>query len=77
MDSGDLDNPASVASAEEWNTGGFPAEGCACCGRAIQPRHPDPWEGRMDAYCYDCALSRCDAYPGECPVKLGRPFEAA
>lgn len=23
----------------------------------------------MDGYCYDCSLSRCDAYPGECPVK--------
>lgn len=26
----------------------------------------DPWEGRLDGYCYECALTRCDAYPGEC-----------
>ena len=39
------------------------------CGRAVEPRNPDPWEGRMDAYCYDCSLNRCDCYPDECPVK--------
>lgn len=39
---------------------------CGCCGFMVKPRDPDPWEGRMDAYCYSCALTRCDAYPGEC-----------
>ena len=39
------------------------------CGREVEPREPDPWEGRMDAYCDDCATARCDCYPDECPVK--------
>lgn len=39
------------------------------CGRTVEPRDPDPWEGRMDGYCYDCATNRCDCYPDECPVK--------
>lgn len=46
---------------------------CACCGSTfllprIHWRGEDPWEGRMDDYCDRCALTRCDAYPGECPV---------
>lgn len=48
------------------------------CGREIEPRDPDPWEGRMDDYCYDCATNRCDCYPDECPVKYpsaARPVE--
>jgi hypothetical protein len=39
---------------------------CACCGKPITPRDPDPWDGRLDAYCEDCAHTRCDAYPGSC-----------
>lgn len=42
-------------------------QGCCCCGAPIAARDPDPWEGRLDGYCYECALARCDAYPGECP----------
>lgn len=42
---------------------------CGCCGRdATRKRLPDPWEGRLDGYCDECALTRCDAYPGDCPV---------
>jgi hypothetical protein len=41
---------------------------CHCCGRPVEPRDPDPWEGRLDGYCEDCALNRCDAYPDQCPV---------
>ena len=42
------------------------ADVCGCCGYMVHPRNPDPWEGRMDDYCYECCLTRCDAYPGEC-----------
>lgn len=36
------------------------------CGRTIQPRNPDPWEGRLNDYCSYCASVRCDAYPDAC-----------
>lgn len=41
---------------------------CACCRAPYQYRQPknNPWDGRLDAYCYDCASARCDAYPGDC-----------
>jgi len=43
---------------------------CWCCGRIDRSinrkRVHAQWEGRMDGYCYDCALTRCDAYPGAC-----------
>lgn len=39
---------------------------CYCCLREVKARQPDPWEGRLDGYCEDCALARCDAFPGEC-----------
>lgn len=39
---------------------------CVCCGEPSHDRDPDPWGGRLDGYCEDCALTRCDAYPGEC-----------
>lgn len=39
---------------------------CVCCGRMHVTRtERDPWEGRLDGYCYDCATARCDAYPGD------------
>lgn len=45
--------------------------GCWCCGKLERQFNRDrvhaQWEGRMDGYCYDCALARCDAFPGECP----------
>jgi hypothetical protein len=48
------------------------------CGRKVERRElGDPWEGRMDDYCYDCALSRCDCYPDECPVKYPPDVEEA
>ncbi len=40
---------------------------CVCCDNEVEPRnHDDPWEGRLDGFCYHCASIRCDAYPGEC-----------
>lgn len=39
---------------------------CGCCEKELEKRDPDPWEGRLDGYCYKCALTRCDAYPGDC-----------
>lgn len=47
----------------------MPENACVCCDAV-----PDAeevalvhrvWEGRMDNYCHDCALQRCDAYPGQ------------
>lgn len=39
---------------------------CWCCdGPYVARGDADPWEGRLDGYCEDCALARCDAYPGE------------
>lgn len=43
---------------------------CFCCGK----KHPwrlqsDPWNGRLNGYCEDCATNRCDCYPDECPNK--------
>jgi hypothetical protein len=44
------------APADERNT-------CACCAApADNHPSPDPWEGRLNDYCYACALTRCDAY---------------
>lgn len=48
-------------------------ERCGCCGALIEPRDPDPWEGRLDGYCEDCALARCDAYPGYCDKSVHSP----
>lgn len=40
---------------------------CWCCeGPYVDRGGDDPWEGRLDGYCEDCALTRCDAYPGDC-----------
>jgi hypothetical protein len=47
---------------------------CVCCGTNYGQRE-DPWEGRLDGYCYECALARCDAYPDECP-RLDREFRS-
>lgn len=27
----------------------------------------DPWEGRMNQYCYPCSLARCDTTDSKCP----------
>lgn len=44
---------------------------CVCCRKKRSPAEvadvAEVWEGRMDDYCYGCALNRCDAFPGECP----------
>lgn len=40
-------------------------ERCKCCDSILVALLPDSWEGRLDGYCYDCAVRRCDAYPGE------------
>lgn len=42
--------------------------GCWCCGNDTTRRNGDPWEGRMEGYCDDCSLARCDAFPGDCPI---------
>jgi hypothetical protein len=47
------------------STGSDPRR-CACCGEGITRPNGDPWEGRLDAYCEECAITRCDAFPGEC-----------
>lgn len=45
--------------------------GCACCnkhvGRKERRNVEFSYGGRMNGYCQECALARCDAYPGECP----------
>ena len=47
--------------ADERNT-------CACCAApADNHPSPDPWEGRLNDYCYACALTRCDAYAHPAP----------
>ncbi len=44
-----------------------PEERCGCCGKQHERRgEGDPWEGRLDGWCDDCALARCDARPGDC-----------
>lgn len=48
-------------------------EKCWCCGEPAPIRgEGDPWEGRMDGYCYECSLTRCDTTDSTCSVK-GRP----
>jgi len=42
---------------------------CHCGRTAARTQQPDPWEGRLDGYCDDCAAHRCDCTPDECPVK--------
>lgn len=40
---------------------------CHCCAEPFAARgSDDPWGGRLDAYCEDCAHCRCDAFPGAC-----------
>lgn len=48
---------------------------CACCGKPNPLRQLDPWAGRLDAYCEDCAHMRCDAYPGEHAPAVALPGE--
>lgn len=50
-------------------------ERCCCCGKPAPKRTPDPWQGRMDAYCEGCAETRCDAYPGACRAEGERSSE--
>lgn len=42
---------------------------CWCCNLPHQLRDPlnDPWQGRLDGYCEECAINRCDAYLEDCP----------
>jgi hypothetical protein len=42
------------------------SEGCWCCGDRAPIESVKDWEGRLDGYCLDCALARCDAYAGAC-----------
>ncbi len=44
---------------------------CWCCLAPVESRNPDPWEGRLDGYCYNCALTRCDAFPWDCHEIMG------
>lgn len=45
---------------------------CECCGADVSPKEGEYvrelWAGRLDGYCYECAVNRCDAYPGDCPT---------
>jgi hypothetical protein len=60
----------TVGNALMMFTGSLPAQSCWCCGAKVERRElGDPWEGRMDGYCYACALNRCDCYPETCPAK--------
>jgi hypothetical protein len=36
---------------------------CVCCQGPYEDRARtgDPWDGRLNGYCWDCALMRCDA----------------
>jgi hypothetical protein len=39
-----------------------PNAACVCCGKdSTRRQQPDPWEGRLDGYCDECATARCDA----------------
>ena len=42
------------------------SERCACCNEPAPLRENDPFDGRMDAYCDECAWRRCDVYWGAC-----------
>lgn len=45
-------------------------EPCWCCGEPAPIRgEGDPWEGRMDGYCYSCATTRCDTTDSTCAIK--------
>lgn len=47
---------------------------CCCCRAVFAPRGTnDPWGGRLAAFCEDCALTRCDAFPGACRDGHGTP----
>ena len=41
---------------------------CSCCRSPVKfrPAIHDQWEGRLNDYCTDCAISRCDVDPGAC-----------
>jgi hypothetical protein len=41
---------------------------CWCCGviHPIRERESDPWDGRLNGYCDDCALARCDTSYSDC-----------
>ena len=46
---------------------------CWCCSKELTQQDKIDveinWQNRMDGYCYDCAINRCDCYPDECPNK--------
>jgi hypothetical protein len=54
-----------MPDGERVTTGSEPRR-CACCGEVVTRPNGDPWTGRLDAYCEECATTRCDAFPGEC-----------
>jgi hypothetical protein len=40
--------------------------GCWCSGDLAPTDAVLEWEGRLDGYCLDCAVARCDAYARAC-----------
>lgn len=51
---------------------------CWCCGEPAPIRgEGDPWEGRMDGYCRECATTRCDTTDSTCSRKpVAEPSKA-
>ena len=43
---------------------------CWCCGDLAPTEAVKDWDGRLDGYCLECALYRCDAYIGQCGKKI-------
>lgn len=60
-----------------WPPNAEPGEVCVCCREEAPLRDPDPWDGRLNDYCVNCAECRCDAYPGACRRESAEPGEYA
>lgn len=53
------------------------ANGCWCCGDAAPVDAVTEWDGRLDGYCVDCALARCDSSIGACGKRKPAPAHSA
>lgn len=49
------------------------SEACWCCEAAAPVEAVTEWEGRLDGYCLDCALARCDTSYGDCGRRVSLP----